>query len=68
MNLQIAKTPKQVGLPVDMIKMTPKETEWIRRKKSTPIELPAITESPNKNNSTSGVIRKFQTGANLLRK
>jgi hypothetical protein len=39
MNLQIAKTPGEVGYPVDMIKLTTKESTWIRRKKSTPIEI-----------------------------
>lgn len=38
MLLQIKKTPQYVGLPIDIIKMTPKETVWIRRKESTPVE------------------------------
>jgi hypothetical protein len=38
-NLQITKTPNHVGGPVDIIRMTPTSTEWIRRKKTTPIEL-----------------------------
>jgi hypothetical protein len=39
MNLQIKKTPNLVGAPVDIIKITAKEAVWIRRKKTTPIQL-----------------------------
>lgn len=39
MNLQIQKTPNLVGAPVDMLRITPKGVEWIRRKKTTPIVL-----------------------------
>ncbi len=38
MNLQASKTPKLVGPPIDIIKLTPKETVWVRRKKGTPVE------------------------------
>ncbi len=38
MNLQVSKTPDLVSLPIDIIKITPKETVWVRRKKGTPVE------------------------------
>lgn len=38
MNLQISKTPDLVSPPIDIIKITPKETIWVRRKKGTPVE------------------------------
>jgi hypothetical protein len=38
MNLQISKTPNLVGPPIDIIKLTPKETTWVRRKKGIPVE------------------------------
>jgi hypothetical protein len=39
MNLQAAKTPALVSAPIDIIKITPAETVWIKRKKGTPVEL-----------------------------
>ena len=39
MNLQLSKTPESVGPPIDIIKITPKQIDWIRRKKSTPVVL-----------------------------
>jgi hypothetical protein len=39
MQLQMEKTPELVGPPIDIIKITAKETQWIRRKESTPVEL-----------------------------
>jgi len=39
MNLQINKTPNLVAAPIDIIKITPDKTDWIKRKKGTPIEL-----------------------------
>jgi hypothetical protein len=38
MNLQVSKTPNLVGPPIDIIKLTPKETIWVRRKKGIPVE------------------------------
>jgi len=40
MSVQIENTPQYVGKPVDMVKITYKETIWYRRKKSTPVMLP----------------------------
>lgn len=39
MNLQIAKTPQLVATPIDILKITPKQTTWIKRKKGTPLVL-----------------------------
>jgi hypothetical protein len=39
MNLQINKTPELTAAPVDIIKITPSETVWIKRKKGTPVQL-----------------------------
>lgn len=38
MNLQVSKTPDLVSPPIDIIKITPKETVWVKRKKGTPVE------------------------------
>jgi hypothetical protein len=39
MNLQINKTPDLTAAPVDIIKITPSKTVWVKRKKGTPVEL-----------------------------
>jgi ATP-dependent protease HslVU (ClpYQ) peptidase subunit len=39
MNLQINKTPELTAAPVDIIKITPSKTVWVKRKKGTPVEL-----------------------------
>jgi len=42
MSLQASKTPKLVSPPFDIIKLTAKETVWVRRKKGTPVEFKQI--------------------------
>jgi hypothetical protein len=39
MNLQINKTPDLTAAPVDILKITPSKTVWIKRKKGTPVQL-----------------------------
>lgn len=39
MNMQIAKTPALVSAPIDILKLTPNQTTWIKKMKGTPVEL-----------------------------
>ncbi|TDH29010.1 hypothetical protein EXU57_02750 [Segetibacter sp. 3557_3] len=39
-SVQAASTPKLVGGPIDILRITPSGVKWIRRKKGTPVVLP----------------------------